>query len=295
MNVLADRLAPPSAFPHTDPAVLTWAHRKDLLLQQITSLDPDVVCLEEVDHYEDHFRPAMASHGYEGFFKVKNGEGDADGCALFFKSARFELVAHRAIDFEGSHTQVALIVRLRLRSEQDGRDLCVAATHLKAKPGFEEKRLEQGILLLRSALAFIGGGDGDEEERRRIASAPLVVLGDFNDVPSSLVCRYFRGELPLAEIHAAIPPHPFRLASAYAHHPPLAGDVDEAAAEPYSTYKKRETEVRRTIDYIWYPAEAMVPVALLAVPAVSDLPDRLPCRNHPSDHLALYAELAWRE
>ena len=46
MNVLADRLAPPSAFPHTDPAVLTWAHRKDLLLQQITSLDPDVVCLE---------------------------------------------------------------------------------------------------------------------------------------------------------------------------------------------------------------------------------------------------------
>ncbi|ELR10995.1 uncharacterized protein ACA1_354330 [Acanthamoeba castellanii str. Neff] len=63
----------------------------------------------------------------------------------------------------------------------------------------------------------------------------------------------------------------------------------------YSTYKKRETEVRRTIDYIWYPADAMVPVALLAVPAVSDLPDRLPCRNHPSDHLALYAELAWRE
>jgi mRNA deadenylase 3'-5' endonuclease subunit Ccr4 len=46
MNMLADRLAPPSAFPHVDPAVLVWSHRKDLLLQQITTLDPDVVCLE---------------------------------------------------------------------------------------------------------------------------------------------------------------------------------------------------------------------------------------------------------
>jgi nocturnin len=255
-----------------------------------------------VDHYEDHFRPALAGLGYEGLFKPKNGEGDADGCALFFKTARFELVAHKGIDFEG-HTQVALIVRLRLRDSlglavegQAGRDVCVAVTHLKAKEGFEEKRLEEGILLLRSALGFVGGGGdcSEEENAKHIAQAPLIVLGDFNDVPSSLVCRYFRSELPLPEVHASVPPHPFRLRSAYAHHPPL-GEGESNDGEPYSTYKKREVEIVRTIDYIWYPVDAMVPVALLAVPSLSQLPDRLPCRNHPSDHLALYAELAWRE
>jgi mRNA deadenylase 3'-5' endonuclease subunit Ccr4 len=62
MNVLADRLAPPSAFPHTDPAVLTWAHRKDLLLQQITSLDPDVVCLEVWLPFSPRTRTRTTAH-----------------------------------------------------------------------------------------------------------------------------------------------------------------------------------------------------------------------------------------
>jgi mRNA deadenylase 3'-5' endonuclease subunit Ccr4 len=62
MNVLADRLAPPSAFPHTDPAVLTWAHRKDLLLQQITSLDPDVVCLEVWLSFSPHTHTPPHTH-----------------------------------------------------------------------------------------------------------------------------------------------------------------------------------------------------------------------------------------
>lgn len=377
MNVLADRWAPPSAFPHTDPAALPWWHRKDLLVEQILRLNPDVVGLEvtctcawsEVQvqvrgrhqccadvvrcvcrrsttsritssrrwpHTVDALRTlwdgadrslilsgwCIRARRLCGILQGKERQrrhrrlrsllqvlqvGDPPSPSRGPRSGplrplRFDLVAHKGIDFE-DHSQVAQIVRLRLRSDSS-REVCVSVTHLKAKEGFEEKRLEEGILLLRSAADFIQAGSNDEQEASRGGSGskqpPLVVLGDFNDVPSSLVCSYFRGEtLPLS---SEVPLHPFLLRSAYALHPIVPGDEDQQVEEapekkspyePYSTYKKRETEVRRTIDYVWYSARALVPLRLLQVPSPVLLPERLPCLNHPSDHLALCADLAW--
>jgi endonuclease/exonuclease/phosphatase family metal-dependent hydrolase len=51
---------------------------------------------------------------------------------------------------------------------------------LKAKRGFEDKRLEQGEKLLHSIKEFIGE-----------TKLPVVIAGDFNDEPTSIVYKLF--------------------------------------------------------------------------------------------------------
>ncbi len=58
--------------------------------------------------------------------------------------------------------------------------LCVGATHLKAKGGFEALRLAQGSDLLTQMKDFSDGAD------------PFVICGDFNAVP---VCCAYRSNV----------------------------------------------------------------------------------------------------
>ena len=45
----------------------------------------------QCDHYETHFKPSLSSLGYNGVFKKRTGD-KRDGCAIFFKSRKLELV-----------------------------------------------------------------------------------------------------------------------------------------------------------------------------------------------------------
>ena len=84
--MLADYLS--DAFPHIkDKNLLSWAYRKPLLFQELQQLNADVICMEEVDHFDD-FRTHLTQYGYEGIFKKKVGS-NLDGCALFWKPSKY--------------------------------------------------------------------------------------------------------------------------------------------------------------------------------------------------------------
>lgn len=57
-----------------DTACLRWENRKKAILAQIQYLDPDIVCLQEVDHYKDFFLPELSKLGYNGHFKKRTGK-----------------------------------------------------------------------------------------------------------------------------------------------------------------------------------------------------------------------------
>lgn len=66
-----------------------------------------------------------------------------------------------------------------------------------------------------------------------------------------------------------------------------------ARAVPYTTFKKRETEILRTIDYILYrhgKDSQLVVTGLQEIPAIEKFPNRLPARDYPSDHLSIGAK-----
>lgn len=259
---------------------LKWEHRRNLLKQEILSSGADIVCLEEVDHFQDYFQPSLAHAGFEGVFTPKHDSpcldskpnNGPDGCAIFYKSSCYKLIdkkelrlQHRAQpeDPVAVSNQVALIVKLECLTQADSSSnpqLCVAVTHLKAKRPYEQIRYTQGQYLL-------------EEVTRYNDHLPTIVCGDFNAPPTEKVYSVFEQ-------------HSSQLASAYY-------TASEGREPEFTSWKHREAgESIYTIDYIWYTKNQ------LQLSAVWSLPSRecigangLPALQYPSDHLALGAEL----
>ncbi|CAE7633604.1 CCR4-1, partial [Symbiodinium sp. CCMP2456] len=88
-NVLAEALEPTGC-------AVSFDARKDGLLQEILRSQAEIVCLQEVDHFQDFFRPVLEGHGYEGYFvpKTKKPKGSAnvtEGQAIFVRRDRLHV------------------------------------------------------------------------------------------------------------------------------------------------------------------------------------------------------------
>lgn len=71
------------------PVVLSWDHRWGLLQTELTQLDADIVCLQEVQtsHYESHYLPFATSLEYRALHVARRNK--ADGCAILYRPSRF--------------------------------------------------------------------------------------------------------------------------------------------------------------------------------------------------------------
>eukprot|EP00897_Mesotaenium_endlicherianum_P004583 jgi/Mesen1/4152/ME000219S03283 len=313
-NVLADGLAQCGGFAKVPQELLEWEARAPVILSTILMSMPDIVCLQEVNHYDDYLLPAMMKEGYQGLFQAKL-QSTAEGSIV----CRFKEIATGGV-------------------------LIVANTHLKAKGGEENEaaRLMQAQQLLqRLHKAASGTGETAAEAAATTAAtepaaaaaaaaavapadaAALIVCGDFNTGPQSAVWHLMRD-------------HPLAFRSAYAylcecapphaaggegggdvhlfegqHHCEEGRDGGAHAEPPYTTWKFRsdEEEKKSTIDFIWYSDGARESEQERARSRVGlypcrrwHLPDQdaigptgLPTGALPSDHLALMCEFKWRQ
>ena len=256
-------------------AALTWNKRRLRLLEGILLVEPDVLCLQEVDHYA-FFKQTLQALGYTGVFFPKPDSpalytahsNGPDGCAVFYNTAKLDLLKNdnivlKKVDESYYTNQVCIIMTLRNRS--DGKEFTVATTHLKAKPGWDELRNSQGQYLLKYLS-------------QKYPDSALIVCGDFNAELSEPVYEAFASSsLGLISAYKAL------------------GGQDE---EPeYTTWKIRggrrdsEREVCHTIDYMWFSKGRFSLHSLQDIPSGDSLgPDRLPSFAYPSDHLSLAAE-----
>lgn len=279
-NILAQALGEgKDGFIRCPLEALRWQERKYLILEEILTYRPDVLCLQEVDHYYDTLGPILTGLGYQGSFLAKpwspcldvEKNNGPDGCALFFRSSRFSLhsTAHLRLSAMMLPTnQVAIVQSLECRAT--GRGLCVAVTHLKARSGWERLRSAQGADLLHSLQGIVARHD---------SALPLVVCGDFNAEPTEDVYRRFSSS-------------PLGLDSAYK----LLSE-DRHTEPSYTTWKIRPSgESRSTLDYIWYSRDMLSVHSLLNIPTEEQIgPDRLPSYHYPSDHLSLLCDISFMD
>lgn len=303
---------------------LTWECRRFQLVQEIVQHNPDIICLQEVDHFK-FLQKILATQNYEGVFFPKpdspclyiNDNNGPDGCAVFFKKGRLELVNHftRILEVWRVQSNQVAIAAL-FRTCDTNQEICVTTTHLKARKGalLSKLRNEQG----KDLLCFI---DGVAEKR------PVILCGDFNAEPIEPIYSTVLNYKPLG------------LASAYsdllAQELPLLSDendrnvinnglvssvlqhrssvdsnhsVDDdcsissagrtkaeqsAAYEPaYTTWKIREEgEVCHTIDYVFYSKDKVTVKNCLMFPSGEEIsPDRTPSYQYPSDHFSLVCD-----
>lgn len=259
---------------------LDWNHRKYLIVEEIIEYCPDIICLQEVDHF-NFLKHVLGTQGYTGMFFPKpdspcfyiNGNNGPDGCALFFRSDKFELVKAETRILEIwriQSNQVALLMILKIK--QTGQEICVATTHLKAKHSalLATLRNEQG----KDLVQFVK----DKSEGR-----PVVLCGDFNAEPQE-------------PVYSTVLKGYQNLASAYAEC--NANDEIEllpsASREPpYTTWKIREEgEVCHTIDYVFYTKDRLELEGVLEFPTEKDVGSgRVPNLSYPSDHFSLVCDL----
>uniref|UniRef100_A0A1A8IXK6 Nocturnin n=1 Tax=Nothobranchius kuhntae TaxID=321403 RepID=A0A1A8IXK6_NOTKU len=263
---------------------LGWSRRRSLILEEILTYRPHILCMQEVDHFYDTFQPVLAGLGYGSHFCPKpwspclNVEGNTgpDGCALFFDESRFELLDSVNLRLSAMMiptNQVAVVTTLRCRST--GRCVCVAVTHLKARSGWEWLRSAEGSDLLWHLENLVQTPVGDDSG----VKVPLLICGDFNAIPAEEVYRRFAAS-------------PLGLDSAYKKLSP------DGLTEPkYTTWKIRATgESCSTLDYIWYTKDSLRVDAVLDMPSEEQIgPNRLPSFHYPSDHLSLVCDFSFKE
>lgn len=288
-NILAQALGEgKDGFVRCPMEALNWSERKYLILEEILTYRPDVLCLQEVDHYFDTFQPVLSSLGYQSSFcpkpcspclDVHNNNGP-DGCALFFNRRRFQMLhtAHLRLSAMMLKTnQVAVVATLRCKLT--GQVFCVAVTHLKARSGWEAFRSAQGANLLQQLHEITSQSIPEMHQDNQTEGIPLIVCGDFNAEPNEEVYRHFRSsQLGLDSVYKCL-------------------SDDGTTEPPYTSWKIRPSgESCSTLDYIWYSERAFEVDAVLRIPSEEQIgPDRLPSFHYPSDHLSLVCDLSFSQ
>ena len=113
-NILCHSFAPSTAYKYTPAWALDWNYRKTVILDELVNASAEIVCLQEIDgeQFADFFHPQLKQHGYEGCHysrsRARTMSHDeaikVDGCAMFWKADRFNLIETQVIEFN----QVAL-------------------------------------------------------------------------------------------------------------------------------------------------------------------------------------------
>ncbi|CAD6337020.1 unnamed protein product [Miscanthus lutarioriparius] len=320
-NILADYNAQnhPDLYLDVPWDALRWDSRRRLIIREIRHWDPDLVCLQEVDRFQD-IAAGMKSRGYEGIFQRRTGD-TRDGCAMFWKSKRLHLLEEDSIDFSefNLRNNVAQICVFELNGAHK---FVLGNIHVLFNPKRGDIKLGQIRMLLEKANALAEKWD----------KIPIVLAGDFNSTPDSAIYKFLStmklnislhdrrqlsgldsSEFGLYELcsllkyqwtdeevrnatgcsNVVVAEHPLKLSSSYAM---LKGNSNNRGlhGEPLATsYHKK---FLGTVDYLWHTRGIECSRVLDTLPiGVLRRTRGLPTREIGSDHLPIVAEFAFPE
>lgn len=170
-----------------DQDALDWKRRRRLILNEITTEQPDILCLQEVE--EEHipsFYNRLEEIGYNNVYKRRTGE-HVDGCAIYFKPKMFELEEESTVEFRQpgvrvlDRDNVGVVLKLRV-TDSPGNYIVVATTHLLYNPRRQDVKLAQVQVLLAEIerLAY---------NSKTNSYYPIILTGDFNLTPGTGVYK----------------------------------------------------------------------------------------------------------
>ncbi|KAG1684516.1 hypothetical protein DVH05_011030 [Phytophthora capsici] len=286
-NVLAQCYIRSTFFPYCKSSELRWKKRSQSLEAVFASslpVSPDVICLQEVDNYNEFWAAAMKKLGYKGIF-IKKTSKKPDGVAVFWNEKKLKVKESKQVSLDlpvGDETDIDHELRSRASTRgsvgaivqfehlETQLEFVVATTHLFWDPMQEDVKLLQSRRLLLTIDEFVSTLN---------ASTPIIFSGDFNSLPDSKVYNFITNTNSFS--------------SAYAQY-----DVD---GEPKFTNVNGDAEaddgkmVPRfvgTLDYIFYRSSRIRPAALMELMSYEDATKEvaLPSSISPSDHLPLLCE-----
>ncbi len=247
-NILADAYATKRLYPAIDPDLLSWQRRGPAIVHRLAQLEPDVLCLQEVqaNHWPE-LQAAFAGLGWQGSYAQK-GQARIDGCALLSRAHKALPVDVETLYFEdGEHGAESSGHLALIGTFQTPRGLLhIATTHLRwqapATPPAAHIGYRQAVQLLERCAPLAHN------------SAGIVICGDLNVRPDSPVIQLFQDR----------------------------GFTDAYGGAPQPTCNPNRRAAR--IDYIF--ASPNLAVVAEPIPELDD-DTPMPSTTEPSDHLPL--------
>ncbi|XP_022225497.2 protein angel [Drosophila obscura] len=175
---------------------LNWRRRLQNIQREILTLDPDILCLQEMqyDHICDLLRGLRVGNGkkLEYIYKKKTGHR-TDGCAIIYDACKFQLLDQRPVEFYDENVKllnrenVALLAKLALKGQK--KEFIVATTHLLYNPKRDDVRCAQVTRLLEELQTF-------SVDPKSGQITPIVLTGDFNSLLDSPAIEVLTTQVP---------------------------------------------------------------------------------------------------
>ena len=240
-NVLCDKYATRQFYGYCPAWALSWEHRKKFILEDIRNFNADIVALQELEteQFYQYFLPELKQCDYDGIFSPKSraktmSEHDkkhVDGCAIFFKTSKFQLVKNYLIEFnqiamataEGSEDMlnrvmtkdnIGLAALLELKQDElnsgdllsKSKDqsinkqlLLVSTAHIHWDPDYCDVKLIQTLMLTNELKLIIEQATREylphklnNQQIDCSSSIPVLICADLNSLPDSGVIEYLR-------------------------------------------------------------------------------------------------------
>jgi CCR4-NOT transcription complex subunit 6 len=191
-------------FPYCPRRYLRRKHRLALTKNLLQSLQVDILCLQEVDCYNE-IETCLREKGYQGVFQLRGGT-KKDGCAIFFRSDKLELAAQHSwdcdqirlpivqpfchqdwnpyLDVRHKRNNIGQCIWLRWKQEPKV-SFCIANVHLFWDPIHEDVKLLQALQAVHEIDEFIHRCKADSDKNEE--TIDVFLMGDFNTSPGTPV------------------------------------------------------------------------------------------------------------
>ena len=220
-NILADSYCSPRSHRNLPDADFVFNSKKRLKLLQDTlrrfSETFDVICLQEVDVFDDVVNPVMVELGYKGICVKREGDR-MDGCVIFYRHSVWTCIESESIFFDdlallervqdnvtfnepgkgafnpnGSlfgivrslirKNAAALVILEHISNKQR---VAVSSAHLYWNPGYEYVKLAQSKYLTDRIYAIAKRNSPNPIDD----VMPVIICGDFNAKPGSFAYEF---------------------------------------------------------------------------------------------------------
>nr|GEY10305.1 hypothetical protein [Tanacetum cinerariifolium] len=212
-NILEQSLATSRIFPHSPSPCLVKETRMPVILDVLKSLNADILCLQELDEYKRLYKKKVEHNGYSSIY-IKRSRNKQDGCGIFYKHNKLELVMEDRIEYNDL-TQMMLydlarieLIRKALDTDNKGHgqnsndhgllyfslkrdNVGIMAAFKFKKPCQHYELPEWAIVKLAQAKYFLSRVARFMKmvSEKFMCTPSVLIAGDFNSVPESEIYK----------------------------------------------------------------------------------------------------------
>lgn len=228
------------SFPKSPEESLKWDNRLNTFKKLFEQTNPDIICLQELDDYADMSKNILTQEKFESVYYSKHD--GVQGIGIFFNKYKFSLIESEKVSLpkdEDGNLSNQILCNLFLKDNSSNKTFCVISTHLKSKSFNEPTRYAQTKFITQ----YLDSNENFISKYTKYESSGMILCGDFNAEPSYSCIQY------LLDFSFTNNPTLFKtnFHSAYNFIDPTKEDYLEM-----TTFKFRDSEYYRVIDYIFY-------------------------------------------